>query len=99
LFQLCTFFPYTTLFRSHFYHLNYWDIPDQNLVPPIPGRADYVHYLADLLNTDNANKTTILDIGTGASLVYPLIGASVYQWNFVRSEEHTSELQSRENLV
>ncbi len=34
---------------EHFYHVKNWDIPDTNLCPPIPGRADYVHYIADLL--------------------------------------------------
>jgi 23S rRNA (adenine1618-N6)-methyltransferase len=33
----------------HFYNVKDWDIPDANLCPPIPGRADYVHYIADLL--------------------------------------------------
>jgi len=83
----------------HFYHLNYWDIPDQNLVPPIPGRADYIHYLDDLLNTDNADKTTILDIGTGASLVYPLIGASVYHWNFVATDIEPKSLEVARAII
>ena len=34
------------------YGLDYWDIPAGYLCPPIPGRADYVHYLADLLAAD-----------------------------------------------
>ncbi len=32
----------------HYYKLKYWDIPSQYLCPPVPGRADYIHYLADL---------------------------------------------------
>ncbi|KES18404.1 putative SAM-dependent methyltransferase [Gilliamella apicola SCGC AB-598-I20] len=39
----------------HYYQLSYWDIPDNYLCPPIPGRADYIHYLADLLAQDNQN--------------------------------------------
>src|SRR5690606_39817939 len=71
----------------------------QNLTPPIPGRADYIHYLADLLNTDNANKTTILDIGTGASLVYPLIGASVYHWNFVATDIESKSIETAQEII
>jgi 23S rRNA (adenine1618-N6)-methyltransferase len=32
-----------------FYKIEYWDIPLHYLCPPIPGRADYLHYTADLL--------------------------------------------------
>ncbi|WLD22856.1 23S rRNA (adenine(1618)-N(6))-methyltransferase RlmF [Flavobacterium dauae] len=83
----------------HFYNVDYWEIPNQNLTPPIPGRADYIHYLADLLNTDNANKTTILDIGTGASLVYPLIGASVYHWNFVATDIEPKSIETAQEII
>lgn len=83
----------------HFYNLNFWDIPNQNLVPPIPGRADYIHYLADLLNVDTSSKTTILDIGTGASLVYPLIGNAVYNWNFVATDIEPKSLEIAQEII
>jgi len=75
------------LLKAH-YKIHFWDIPAQYLCPPIPGRVDYIHYLADLLANDN--KQTIprgrgikaLDIGTGANLVYPLTGQSEYGWHF-----------------
>jgi 23S rRNA (adenine1618-N6)-methyltransferase len=58
---------------EHFYHVKNWDIPDTNLCPPIPGRADYVHYIADLLAESSGeipagNSVKGLDIGTGAIL-------------------------------
>jgi len=31
------------------YGIDYWDIPTGFLCPPIPGRVDYLHYIADLL--------------------------------------------------
>jgi 23S rRNA (adenine1618-N6)-methyltransferase len=31
------------------YQIEFWDIPQGFLCPPIPGRVDYIHYLADLL--------------------------------------------------
>ncbi|WP_237578206.1 RlmF-related methyltransferase, partial [Klebsiella pneumoniae] len=34
---------------AHFYAVKHWDIPDGFLCPPVPGRADYIHHLADLL--------------------------------------------------
>ena len=36
-----------------FYGIAHWDIPADFLCPPVPGRADYVHFLADLLASHN----------------------------------------------
>ncbi|MEG0852190.1 MAG: 23S rRNA (adenine(1618)-N(6))-methyltransferase RlmF [Flavobacterium sp.] len=83
----------------HFYNLDFWDIPNQNLVPPIPGRADYIHYLSDLLKVDDLHKTTVLDIGTGASLVYPLIGSSVYNWNFVATDIEPKSIEIAQGII
>ncbi|OCG37161.1 23S rRNA (adenine(1618)-N(6))-methyltransferase RlmF [Gilliamella apicola] len=74
------------------YQMNYWDIPDGFLCPPIPGRADYIHYLADLLAQDNLNsiptgkQIRVLDIGVGANVIYPIIGCAEYGWSFVGSD-------------
>jgi len=71
-----------------YYNVDFWDIPANYLCPPIPGRVDYIHYLADLLASSNNQEIPrgrgikALDIGTGASLVYPLIGQSEYGWDF-----------------
>jgi len=75
------------LLKLH-YNINFWDIPASYLCPPIPGRVDYIHHLADLLASDNnhvipqGRNIKVLDIGTGANLVYPLIGQSEYGWHF-----------------
>lgn len=75
---------------AHFYGVAQWDIPDGYLCPPVPGRADYIHHLADLLAEDRGgvvpSQATVLDIGTGSNLIYPLIGAHEYQWRFTGSE-------------
>ena len=90
---------------KHFYKIDFWDIPDGYLCPPIPGRADYIHYLADLLAESNGgsiptgNKVKILDIGTGANIVYPLIGSSVYDWKFVGTEVDLVALASAKNII
>lgn len=69
------------------YGVSYWDIPVGQLCPPIPGRADYIHYLADLIAVDGVNKAkNILDIGVGHSLIYPVLGAAIYGWAFVGSD-------------
>jgi len=49
---------------AHFYAVKHWDIPDGFLCPPVPGRADYIHHLADLLALDTGTipeNASILD--------------------------------------
>ena len=88
-----------------FYGIAHWDIPAGYLCPPIPGRADYVHYLADLLASTNGGETPkgagikILDIGTGANCIYPIIGHQEYGWRFVGTEAAPVALQSAEQNV
>lgn len=68
------------------YGLRHWDIPPGCLCPPIPGRSDYIHHLADLISLRSGPEVRVLDVGTGANCVYPLIGASEYGWSFVAAE-------------
>ncbi len=77
---------------AHFYDVPFWDIPEGYLCPPIPGRADYIHNIADLLAYSNGKVLPTgksvrgLDIGVGANCVYPIIGHREYQWSFVGSD-------------
>lgn len=68
------------------YGLQHWDIPPGCLCPPIPGRSDYVHHLADLISLRRGPEVRVLDVGTGANCIYPLIGVSEYGWSFVGAE-------------
>jgi 23S rRNA (adenine1618-N6)-methyltransferase len=82
------------------YNIKFWDIPDQYLCPPIPGRADYIHYAADLLQMPFRNeKIHVLDIGTGANCVYPLIGNSEYGWKFVGTDIDPISIASAKKIV
>jgi 23S rRNA (adenine1618-N6)-methyltransferase len=77
---------------AHFYAIKHWDIPPGYLCPPIPGRADYLHKLADLLAESNGGQIPLgssvrgLDIGVGANAIYPMLGRVSYGWHFVGSE-------------
>ncbi len=87
----------SALIKAH-YEISDWNIPRNNLVPPVPGRADYVLYLADLLSECNegvipTDKVKGVDIGTGASLIYPIIGRKLFQWSFVASEQSQASIQ------
>ena len=41
---------------SHYYGIKNWNFPKENLCPPIPGRADYLHLIVDLLSESNSGK-------------------------------------------
>jgi 23S rRNA (adenine1618-N6)-methyltransferase len=90
---------------NHYYGIEHWDFPDSNLCPPIPGRADYLHYLADLICEHNfgrfpeGNKISCLDIGIGANCIYPIIGVTEYNWNFIGSDVDPNSIDSAIKIV
>lgn len=80
-----------------FYNVDNWDIPQGFLCPPIPGRADYIHYISDLLEKkDNIN---VLDIGTGANCIYPIIGSQTYKWNFIASDIDPISIKNAQEII
>lgn len=91
---------------AHYYHVSNWSIPEGYLCPPIPGRADYIHYVADLLvenasfeSETPAKKLKVLDVGTGANCIYPIIGSQSYGWEFVASDIDTVSVASAKAIV
>lgn len=90
---------------KQFYGISNWDIPANYLCPPIPGRADYIHYMADLLSSCNhgvlppGQSIRVLDIGVGANCVYPIIGHSEYGWHFVGSDIDPVAIQSANQII
>ncbi|MFT6202967.1 MAG: 23S rRNA (adenine1618-N6)-methyltransferase [Spirosomataceae bacterium] len=89
----------------YYYGIKNWNFPDENLCPPIPGRADYIHYIADLLADKNngkvpiGNKITVLDIGVGANCIYPIIGVVEYGWNFIGADVDEKSIQSVRRIM
>ena len=86
------------LLANHYQIVN-WDIPVQYLCPPIPGRADYIHYLADLLGPLKSKKSKGLDIGVGANAIYPLIGQREYGWDFIGTDINKSAIKNAQAIV
>jgi len=82
------------------YNISFWEFPDTNLCPPIPGRVDYIHHVADLLQVSKtSNNITVLDIGTGASCIYPILGYAEYNWNFIGTDiDKTSLRYAQKNI-
>ncbi|MCX6952069.1 MAG: 23S rRNA (adenine(1618)-N(6))-methyltransferase RlmF [Verrucomicrobia bacterium] len=89
----------------HDYGLTSWDIPPGYLCPPIPGRADYLHHVADLLAGSHGGQiprgpgVAVLDIGVGANGIYPILGVHDYGWRFVGSDVDPVALRSVESIV
>lgn len=88
-----------------YYDIQNWDIPTNYLCPPIPGRADYIHYIADLLATSNSGiipegeNVVGLDIGIGANCIYPIIGNNAYGWSFVGTDIDEKALQNCKKII
>lgn len=95
----------------HHYSVEHWQIPQGYLTPPIPGRADYIHLVADLLGDDieedipTGPEVNILDLGVGANCIFPILGTAEYEWSFVGSEieeramENAAEIVQRNELL
>ena len=88
-----------------YYDVDNWDIPQGYLCPPIPGRADHIHYIADLLSGSNygkiptGEKIKCLDIGVGANCVYPIIGIKEYGWSFIGAEIDSVAIESANKII
>ncbi|KAK2594503.1 hypothetical protein QQS21_007784 [Conoideocrella luteorostrata] len=71
--------------------------PDDRLCPPVPNRHNYILWLKDLLDTSSYNRTwqklTGLDIGTGASCIYPLLGCKQRPWSFIATDIDAESLK------
>ena len=66
------------------YRIADWHIPKGFLCPPIPGRADYIHHINDLI--EDRNNVKGLDVGVGANCIYPIIASQHYGWQMVGSD-------------
>lgn len=89
---------------KNFYKIS-WDIPNGYLCPPIPSRADYIHYIADLLGSLNGgniplgSSTHILDVGSGANCIYPILGYKEYGWRFTGSDIDPVAIVSAQKII
>lgn len=88
---------------NYFYNVTEWDIPEGYLCPPIPGRADYIHRLAELLTQEckvlNHHLVNALDIGVGANCIYPIVGISDYGWNYIATDIDTASIKNVDRIA
>lgn len=86
------------------YHgVTHWELPPDALCPPVPGRADYLCQVADLVAESGGGRSgaevVVLDVGTGASCIYPVLGVSLFGWRFVATDAEKSSVRWAETLV
>lgn len=90
---------------AHHYKVQDWSVPKGHLCPPVPGRANYIHYIADLLGEEFDGKPPVgtkvkgLDVGTGTSCIYPILGNSIYGWKFVGSDISTDAINHAKTIL
>lgn len=88
-----------------YYSIDNWNIPENYLCPSIPGRADYIHHIAEMLGYFNNGKIPVgdnikcLDIGVGANCVYPLIGNKEYGWSFTGTDIDAVAIANAEKII
>ncbi|EJE4696504.1 23S rRNA (adenine(1618)-N(6))-methyltransferase RlmF [Vibrio parahaemolyticus] len=87
-----------------YYDIDFWDIPEHYLCPSIPGRADYIHRVAELLDGEVKGKyrhqnVRALDVGVGANCIYPIVGVTQYGWHYTGSDVDPKSIDSAANIV
>lgn len=83
------------LLKAH-YGITGWEIPKNNLCPPIPGRLDYLLHIADLIPKTDLH---LLDIGTGTNLIYPILAKCHFNWKCTGSEVNIASLDNAQEII
>ena len=75
---------------NYYFNIKYYHIPKGYLIPPIPSRLNYLNLIKSLLtskyNGNIINDIIGIDIGTGANIIYPILGNSLFKWKFICTE-------------
>lgn len=70
------------------------DLPLNRIIPPVPGRLNYILWVEDLLsNVNTGSNVHGIDIGCGASCIFPLLGAKKNGWQFLATEIDTLNIE------
>jgi len=76
-----------------------WSLKKGHLCPAVPGRFDYLLHARDLLPKIEGRRVRMLDIGAGASLIYPLLATAAFNWECVGSEVDKEAISFAKGLV
>lgn len=85
------------------FKLIYWSIPPNCLCPTIPSRINYLEWINTLLlktmKDSEMKNINGIDIGTGASLIYPILGLKIYGWSFLGTEINQQAYQNAKEII
>eukprot|EP01117_Protostelium_nocturnum_P019110 TRINITY_DN8190_c0_g3_i1.p1 TRINITY_DN8190_c0_g3~~TRINITY_DN8190_c0_g3_i1.p1 ORF type:complete len:516 (-),score=109.31 TRINITY_DN8190_c0_g3_i1:8-1555(-) len=85
---------YNRTLLYHYYGISIF-LPQDQLCPNVGNRVNYIHFIQDLLtknpissSNDRFPSVKAIDIGTGASCIYPLLGAKINwpNWQFIGTD-------------
>ena len=77
-----------------------WEMPAHHLCPTLPSRLNYLLWLEDLIGAQDGKTVLGVDIGTGASGIYPLLGHAHLGWRFIATEiDPDSVAAARRNMA
>lgn len=92
----------TKCILNYYFNIKYYDIPNNFLIPPVPSRLNYINVIQSLLSlfkVDDKNEIIGVDIGTGANIIYPILGSEVYKWKFICSEINDEAFKNGERII
>jgi 23S rRNA (adenine1618-N6)-methyltransferase len=82
-----------------YYGIDWWEIPEGFLCPPVPSRALYIQRVSELITPNVGDQVRCLDIGVGANCIYPLVGVASFGWHFVGSDSNVQALESAQKII
>ncbi|MDC1022254.1 RlmF-related methyltransferase [Schleiferiaceae bacterium] len=80
------------------FNLN-WSLKEGHLCPAVPGRLDYLLNVQDLIPQIEGRRIKMLDLGTGASLIYPLLATAAFNWECVGTEIDKEAITYAKGLI
>lgn len=77
----------TSVLMNYLFQLR-WTLPVNHLCPRVPSRINYLIWVEQIYRRvfNNGVEHQVVDIGTGAGLIYPLIGNRRFGWKFLATE-------------
>ena len=86
------------------YKLGDYNLPKGYLIPPIPGRLEYLLHLRDFISekfkVDKAVELRGLDIGAGANGIYCILGVQHFNWSMIGAESDAVAVKTvSENML
>ncbi|WP_047245272.1 23S rRNA (adenine(1618)-N(6))-methyltransferase RlmF [Maribacter thermophilus] len=86
------------------FKLDDYQLPTGYLIPPIPGRLDYLLHVRDFLldkfKLPKDLQLKGLDIGAGANGIYCILGAQYFNWQMVGAESDAKAVEiAKANII